>query len=221
MARYFSKSALPLAHTERLADTFEEFVRRVRRGGLLFILIVAGLIVSNLLVHPLGLLLWIIALPLAGFASMLSMLWPTKGFRKARSVSPASTLPGVAASTLSRLTRSRSEMPRSSKAALDVVIHDLEALKSVGSEAHEPLLVEEAKRLSGQHLPRLVESFLALAENERTEDRIDALTDGLEAIGEELADLKRRLSASRTDRFEIERQFILNRFPKRGGLAGI
>ena len=51
--------------------------------------------------------------------------------------------------------------------------------------------------------------------------RIDAFTDGLSAIQEELDDICERLVGARTDRFEVERQFIATRFPRRSGLASV
>lgn len=218
VVRRLSDSASRRTEIRGLADKLEEFVRRVRRAGLLFIVIVSGLLVVGLAIHPIGLLLWLIALPLVAFASLLSMLWPSRHFLARKSVEPA--LPELVASTLRRLVRSRGEIPFASRAAFDCVIRQVKAIEGLG-DGHDTLLLEETKRLIGRHLPRLVESFLALPAGERTDVRADALTNGLGAIAEELTDLSERLLASRTDRFEIERQFIANRFPRRSGLAGI
>ena len=208
--RHSSSAAFGRPGIQRLADTFDEFVRRARRAGLLFIVIVGGLIVLRL-IHPVALLLWLIALPLAGFASLLSLMWPTRHRLKKRS-SPAAPA-DLTASTIARLARIRSEMPMSSRPTFDLVLERLKEISALVGDERNILLADETRRLVGEHLPRLLESYCALPRSERTPDRADALTSALSAIAEELADLSLRLQSARADRFEIEGRFIASRFP--------
>lgn len=202
----------------QIVGKFEEFVRRLRRAGLLFVVSVAGLLTLALF-HPLGFLLWLIALPLAGFASVLSMLWPTTHYLRRTSVAPRSV--SGPADALTRLASFRSEIPLGSRAAFDLVIRRLETVERLATDGSATLLADEAERIGRQHLPRLVASFVALPADQRTDTRVKALTDSLTAISEELDDLSERLLKARTDRFETERQFIENRFPRPGGLARV
>lgn len=217
--RYVASSAVRRVQARRLADTFEEFVLRLRRAGLLFVAAVGGLLAVSLGSHPLGLLIWLIALPLTVFGSLLSMLWPTRRFSKRKSGDPASA--DAFESTRAWLVRARDEIPLASRAAFDLVVDRVSSIESLADPGHDLLVVSEARRLISQHLPRLVQSFLALPPGDRTDARTEALTEGLAAIAEELVELRERLLASRSDRFEIERQFIQNRYPRRNDLAGV
>lgn len=218
MVRSLSSFALRNGKARRVADRLDEFVRRLRRAGLLFIAVVGGLLACSLAAHSTILLLWLMALPLAGFGALLSLFWPTRRLLAKRSSAP--DLSDIAASTYLRLARSRSQMPLSSRPAFDCVVRRLKSIDTLSVTAGEACVIDEAKRLTGRHLPRLVESYLALPPDERTEARTNALVGGLEAIAEELGDIRERLVALRTDRFEIERQFIATRFP-RNGLASL
>lgn len=123
-------------------------------------------------------------------------------------------------SALSRLVSSRSEIPLGSRAAFDLAARRLKAVEGLANE-EDTLLLEEAKRVGGQHLPRLIASFLALPPDERTDARVSAFTESLSAISEELESLHERLLRERTDRFEIQRQFVESRFPRPDGLASV
>lgn len=208
--RHGSSASFRESGIQRLADTFGEFARRVRRAGLLLIMIVAGLLVLGM-IHPITLLLWLVAIPLAGFGSLLSLMWPTRRWLKKRS--PRNALPDLAGSTIVRLGRFRSEMPISSRAAFDLVVERVKGISALVGDERNVLLVDEAKRLVGEHLPRLLESYCALPRGERTPSRADALTSALVAIADELADLLLRFQRARADRFEIEGRFIASRFP--------
>lgn len=74
LVRRAAHSASRRIEVRRLAEKFEEFVLPVRRAGLLFVALLTGLFAVSL-VHPIGFVLWFIALPLAGFGAMLSMPW--------------------------------------------------------------------------------------------------------------------------------------------------
>lgn len=217
--RYVASSAVRRVQAQRLADTFGEFVLRLRRAGLLFVAAVGGLLALSVGSHPLGLLIWLIALPLTVFGSLLSMLWPTRRFSKRKSRDLASA--DAFGSTRAWLVRARGEIPLASRAAFDLVVDRVSSIESLADPGYDFLVVSEARRLISQHLPRLVQSFLALPPGDRTVARTEALTEGLAAIAEELVELRERLLASRSDRFEIERQFIQNRYPRRNGLAGV
>lgn len=205
------------AHARPWADKLEEFVLRLRRAGLLFFGAIAALLVLSLIAHPTGLLLlWFLAFPLAGFGSVLSMFWPTRRFAKSRFQGQAGT--AVGHSTLVWLNQRRGEIPLASRAAFDLVIERVKRSQTlVGSG--DDLLAKELRRLVNQHLPRLVQSFLDLPPGEQNMARNSEFTEGLSEIAEELHALNERLLASRTDRFEIERRFIANRYPRRNGLA--
>lgn len=210
IVRHASSASLREAGMQRLADTFDEFARRLRRAGLLFIVIVAGLLLLSI-IHPVALILWLIALPLAGFGSFLSLMWPTRRALKTRPSRAAR--PTTSNSMIAKIARMRSDMPVSSRPAFDLVLERLKGISALVGDERNTLLADEANRLVCGHLPRLLDSYCALPRGERTPERADALTNALGAIAEELADLSLRLQRARADRFETEGRFIASRFP--------
>ncbi|MFC3174600.1 hypothetical protein ACFOD9_10085 [Novosphingobium bradum] len=202
----------------RLASGWREFVARLRRGGLITLAILGGLLAFSL-VRPIGVVPWLIGLPLASLAGGLSMLWPTRTFA-ARAVA-APGLGGQVAEAARALAAARRDLPPAARPALDRVIARLERIDDLRvSEDHDPLLLAEARRLVDGHLPRLVESFRALPRAERTPPRIAALAQGLETIADELDDIARRLLLAHADHFDIAQRFIAARFAGPGLDAG-
>lgn len=207
-----------------LRERVGEFVRRLRRGGLIFVGLIGGLLACSLLLHPIGLLLWVIALPLAAMAAALSMLWPTRRAQlRRRNSAPRDTLAALARSTRLSLERRTGRLPHQARAAARAAIGHLKEIANSPSGADaDPLLQREAERLIGGHLPRLVDSYCALPEHERRggSEADRHFTEGLTALAVELGGLSQRLSETRTTRFEIERRFISLRFPNQGDFAG-
>lgn len=203
-----------------LRERFAEFMRRVRRGGLVFVGFVGSLLAYSLILHPIGLLLWIIALPLAAVTAALSMLWPTRGARlRRRDGSPGRNLSALARRTRLELERRTRRLPRQAhNAARAAIDHLNEIANGTISPNDDPLLRGEAERLIGGHLPRLVDSYCMLSDHERGEDsEADRhFTEGLTAIAAELGDICRRLSEAASRCFEIERRFVSMRFPTSG-----
>lgn len=206
-----------------LRERFGEFVRRVRRGGLIFVGMIGGLIAYSLIFGSIDLLLWIIALPLAAMAALLSLLWPTHA--RLRRLSPnARDLATLARRTRLLLVRRMGHLPLAAREAARIAIGHLDEIASdrSGSDA-DPLRRGEAERLIGRYLPRLVESYCMLSARERRQDG-DAdqhLTEGLTAIAAELGELSQWFSKTKSDRFEVERRFISLRFPNHGAFAGV
>lgn len=215
IARNISNATVEHATTRAWADKCEEFVLRLHRAGLLFLGIAAAVLVL-LITHPIGLLLGLVALALAGFGSLVSMFWPTRRFAKRRLQDRA---PVQGSASTARLTWRRVDIPVASRSAFDLVTERVQRSQTFAG-AEEDLLAKEAERLINQHLPRLMQSFLALPAAERN-TRSGELTEGLLAIAEELGELNQRLLSARTDRFETERRFIANRYPRRSGLAAL
>lgn len=228
--KYFATGLREAAHSAAengigvdLRERFGELTRRVRRGGLIFVGIVGGLIAYSVIFHSIGLLLWIIALPLAAIATVLSLLWPTRAQRR-RLAPHARNLPTLTRRTRLLLVRRMGQLPLGARKAAQLTIGNLDEIASdrSGSEA-DPILRGEAERLIGGHLPRLIESYCMLSATERGHDgeADQHLTEGLTAIAAELGELSQWFSKTKSDRFEVERRFISLRFPNHGAFAGV
>jgi hypothetical protein len=215
---FCSNPAIEHSGVQWLAQGFRGFVDRLRRAGLLFLIGVSCLFAVSAFIHPIALFLWIIAIPLVGFGAALSMLWPTRRRSRPRSAAPDF---GRVASDISRqLNRSRHEMPQGALPAFDLVLQRLKSLSAMTGNDDNDLVVGDAKRLIGQHLPRLISSYVALPSCDRTNARSIELAKGLSLIADELAGLEETLRSARADRFETERRFIAARFD-RTGLAAL
>lgn len=208
-----------------LRERFGELMRRVRRGGLIFVGFIGSLIAYSLIFHSIGLLLWMIALPLAAITAALSMLWPTRRAQLLRGpVSPSPDLAVLARSTRLWFERRAGRLPLQTRDATRATLSHLNDIaNSPSSSDADPVLHGEAERLIGGHLPRLVESYCRLPAGERGQDSEadQHLMGGLTAIAAELGDVPQRLSNAMSRRFEVERRFIALRFPNKGGLAGV
>lgn len=199
----------------RWRDGFAEFVRRVRRGGLIFLGLVGALLGYGLLAGPIDLLLWIVAAPLAVVAGALSLLWPSRHRGGSGSAMPPSDIAALARRTHLRLARSMQALPPDARSALKSVLRPLRDIASTPAGAVvDPVLKSEAERLIGGHLPRLVESYcsLSLAERSANSEASQHVVLALGTFAMELESVRTRIEKAGSQRFDVERRFVELRF---------
>lgn len=215
MASAITSVAADAAERVGLAERIREFARRIRRAGVLFVAAIFLLIIFSLAIAPIPILLWLVAIPLAAIASMLSLMWPSR--RRKQLVSPKSrSLSQLARGALFSLRMSR---PHVFAGAREITAHieaQLKAIerRSAGSRL-DALADAEIRRLIGDHLPRLLESFSRLPGDQKNDPETrEHLCASLRSVARELESVRVLIDQSHSDRFDTERRFLASRYPE-------
>ncbi len=213
--------------SRRIKRGVGEAMRRVRRAGLIFVLLLFGLILFSAAVSPLG-WAWLLAIPATFIAALLSLAWPTRGRRAAPS--PADASQKVASMPLDTLAGRceqwlfdrTGDLPRAALDSADTILARLNALQpAVAGLPESDPKAGEVRRLVGSHLPRLVDSYLALPPQARqpSSENSRRLSESLGIVADELDQLCQDLEGCRSSQFETEHRFIETRY-KDGGPLG-
>jgi hypothetical protein len=214
------------ANLRRVQRGAAEAFGRARRAGVIFIGLIFALILASIFGASVGFLTWLIALPAFFFAALISLTFPTRGARRAPAVPREEALQRMPLGTLTDrcgeyLADRASDLPRAALPAADEILAWLGQLQPHLADlpANEPI-AGEVRRLIGGHLPRLVDSYLALPPNERgaASENSRRITESLNIVAGELADLCNNLDACRTSDFATEHRFIETRYRPDGDL---
>jgi hypothetical protein len=203
------------ARKRRAQRKFQEWLRRVRRSALLLALMLAALVATSIFVAPIGFLTWLVAIPTVLLLAFLALFWPTRrpapDVQGTRVVGFAELAERAAEGLLDR----SEELPGRAIPAVDAIIARLHELAPhLGALGEDALLAGEARRLVGQHLPRLIDTYLALPSSERhgRSDSSRHLTESLETVALELDDLLEQCCRDRQLSFDTQRRFIATRY---------
>jgi hypothetical protein len=222
MRRVGSRAARE-AGTRKLKRTARAVGRRLFRSALTFVILL-GLVIIGVATGWLG---WVTA-PLALIGSMMMALlvlfWPARARPAA-----AAHEQDVASVPLDRLAADVDDwlverarlLPQRAGPALDLIVDKLRALQpSLAGLDPDSAAAGETRRLIGQHLPSLIDTYIRLPAGERGYDSANAqgLADSLGIVADELADLCDRICDEGRRGFETERRFIETRY--RGGGGG-
>lgn len=207
------------ASARKLKRGAAEAFRRVRRAGLIFVVLVLALIAASAFGAGIGFFTWLVALPVIFLAAALSMTFPTRAARPPQAPTPEAVaqipLPILAGKCETWLLDRCDELPRAALPAADLIVGRLRHLQPALADvpAASPLH-GEVRRLVGGHLPRLVDSYLALppqARDPRSENS-RRLAESLDAVAEEMSRLCGEIDGCRATSFEIEHRFIESRY---------
>ena len=219
LMRQLGSRAARQASTQKLKRGAAEALRRLRRAGLIFVLLLLALIAWAVAVSPIGFFTWLIALPALGLAALISMTFPSRGGR-APQVPTADAVERIPLPTLAGrceqwLLDRCEDLPRAALPSADLILARLQHMQPSLEEvpAASPLH-GEVRRLVGGHLPRLVDSYLALppaARDPRSENS-RRLTESLDVVAAELTRLCGEIDGCRETSFEIEHRFIETRY---------
>ena len=204
-----------------------EAVRRLRRAALIFVFLLLALVIFSAAVSPLG-WTWLLALPATFIAALVSLFWPTRGTRPAPS--PAQAEDKLAAMPLAMLAGRcehwlldrTADLPRAAFDSADTIVARLQALQPhVAALPDAAPVAGEIRRLVGGHLPRLVDSYLALPPEARDprSNNSRRVTESLGIVADELTRLCDDLDGCRSSQFETEHRFIETRY-RDGGPVG-
>lgn len=125
------------------------------------------------------------------------------------------------------LGRKRAGLPAPAATRVDAISRQLPLLESrlAETETLDPL-AQDARRLMGKHLPELIERYERVPAAYRTERDADGLTvdqrlvQGLDAAGQALDELGRKLAREDMDAFQTQGRFIENRYKEDQALGG-
>ena len=200
----------------KLRRGVREAGRRIRRGGMLFLLLVFALIAADVAGASIGFFTWLVALAAAFFAALFSMLWPTRGERRsARAPGTAEPLDRLAGTREEWLLERCAELPRPALPAVDSILYNLREMQPcLAGLSPNSRLHGETQRLVGEHLPRLVDSYLAIPFEARVPGSENDLriAQSLDLVAQELHRLCVDVTKERSDGFEVNRRFIESRY---------
>jgi uncharacterized integral membrane protein len=227
LMRQLGSRAAREASARKLKRGAAEAFRRVRRAGLIFVLLLLALIAASAFGTGIGFFTWLIALPVIVLAAAISMMFPTRAGRAPPAPTPEAVaqvpLPTLAEKCETWLLDRCEELPRAALPAADLILGRLRHLQPALADipAASPLH-GEVRRLVGGHLPRLVDAYLALppeARDTRSENS-RRLAEGLDAVAEEMNRLCGEIDGCRATSFEIEHRFIESRYREDPSLRG-
>lgn len=214
------------AQKRRFQRKLHEALRRLRRSALLLAVMLTALVAFSLLVTPIGFLTWLVAIPTVLLLALLSLLWPSRRGGPAPGAGLPAELPldDLAARAEEGLLDRCQELPGRALPAADAIVarlHDLQPHLG-GLARQDAMLAGDARRLIGEHLPKLVDSYLALPPSRRgpASESTQRITESLGIVADELGNLLERCCRDRELGFETQRRFIETRYRDDGRLGG-
>ncbi len=193
-------------------------MRRVRRAGLLFAGLLLALLGWSLFGGEVGFLTWIMAIPIALLIAFLSLFFGS-GRREPPTVetAAASSMPlaELAARAEEALLDRTDALPGRALPAADAIMARLNALQPhLGALEPSSLVAGDARRLIGQHLPRLIDSYLDLPDSARApgSESSQRFAESLGIVAGELDSLLETCCRDRQIDFDTQQRFIETRY---------
>ena len=215
------------AKRRRAQRRWEEIGRRARRSGF----VVAALLVVLLgfsLFSPGLFLAWIFAVPVILFIGVVLMFQPTRHARRmeteARLTPQTLPLPELAVRAEEGLLDRCNELPGRALPAADRI---MAGLREIQPHLHElgpndEALAGDIRRLVGQHLPQLVDSYLALPDQARGpgSESSRRFVESLDIVAGEMDHLLEQCCRDRQSHFDTHSRFIETRYSEDDRLRG-
>lgn len=174
----------------------------------------AGVLGYSLAVAPIGTAGLVAAGAATAAAAVAALRWPGRRKEQEAPEAPLATLP---LRTEDYLLKQRALLPGRAHPALDAIHESLaELARHIGELHSDAPLAGEARRLTEQHLPRLIEAFLALPRAARTPEICARLAASLATVADELERLTAEIGRDRMMSFETQERFIHSRYKERG-----
>jgi hypothetical protein len=215
------------AKKRRMQRKMEEFGRRARRSGF----VAAGLMLVLLgfsLYSPGLFFAWLFAVPVILFVAIVLMFQPTRQAQRmeteARLTPQTLPLPDLAVRAEEGLLDRCDDLPGRALPAADRIMANLREMQphlyEFGPGDEE--LAGEIRRLAGQHLPQLVDSYLALPAQTRASGSESSrrITESLGIVADEMDHLLERCCRDRQSDFDTHSRFIETRYREDDRLKG-
>ena len=214
--RQLSSRAARESQKRKVKRGIDEVFRRVRRSALVMLLLLSALVTYSIFVGGIDFLTWFVALPTVFLASVIALFWPSSRrqprFEQRDAAPQLDMLAGRVEEWL--LERCR-ELPRAALPAVDNILSRLQEMRpDLSAVSPETPVGGETQRLIGQHLPRLVDTYLALpprSRDARSENSV-RLAESLDIVAEELERLSSEVHRDRSLHFDTQRRFIETRY---------
>ena len=215
--RQLSSRAAREAQKRKVRRGINEVFRRIRRAALLMVGLLAALVGYSIFVDPIGILTWFVALPTVFLASMVALFWPSSRRREERIEESAQLahLDVLAGRTEEWLLERCRDLPRAALPAVDTILARLNEMQpDLAAVAPDAPVAGETQRLLGQHLPRLVDTYLALPPSSREvqSENSRRLSESLDIVADELSRLSGEVGRDRSLGFETQHRFIETRY---------
>jgi len=214
------------AHKRRAQRKMQEAMRRLRRAGFILAALLLAFVLTSIFLVEIGFLTWLVALPTVVLVSLMSLFWPSR--RRVPAEADAATAPILPLDELAiraedGLIDRCKELPGRALPAADNVIARLADLQPhLGTLDPQSTLAGDARRLIGQHLPRLVDTYLELPPSARgpASESTQRFSESLGIVGQELEHLLDQCCRDRQLSFETQRRFIETRYREDPSLKG-
>lgn len=215
--KHVKSKAVREAEKRRQQRRTRELLGRMKRGAA--VAGTSGVAVAGygLAVAPVGTAGLLAAGAAAVTATAAALFWPSGRREPPQAGIIQCEFEHLAAEAENWLLERRLALPVSTGPSLDailVVLRDLEPhlCRLDDSDA----IAGDARRLIGEHLPRLVESYLALPSQEQSlRSNTDRLIASLRTIADELVRLCREAGRDRSLNFDTQERFIHSRYRER------
>ena len=156
-------------------------------------------------------------LAIAGAAALAIMtaalIWPSQ--RRTDGTLSADELAALPGEAEAWLLAQRPNLPAEAFAPMDAIfVHLADLEMGLGDVGHNSTLAWEARRLLGDHMPRLVHAYCELPAAARAEDpaHCERLVTGLATLTDALARLSKDVNRDRLMRFETQGRFLDSRY---------
>jgi len=216
MARHGATPQAIAAQGRRVGRAAGELGRRAVRAVGAVGAAGVGALGYSLAVAPLGVETLMIGAPMTGLAALGLMMLPT---RREVTAPRFAELPigRLGAEAEDWLVRRRPLLPRAAGPMIDRIaarLHEI-APQLATLNAGDANAVD-AKRLLSEHLPRLVDAYLAVPPSARVGEPEAQLTSGLGIVGGELDRIGAALAAAKVQDLAIEGRFLESRYRNEG-----
>jgi len=212
------------AQKRRAQRKLQEFLRRLRRAGLIFVGLLIAMVAYSAIVAPIGFLTWVVAIPTIFLLAFMSLFFGKS--RTEEHVSPPAQparLEELAVRVEDGLVDRRRELPGRALPAADAIVSRLNEIQPhLASLDQGSTLAGDARRLIGQHLPRLIDTYLDLPPSARApgSESSERLTESLGIVAQELDHLLEQCCRDRHLSFDTQNRFIETRYREDDGLKG-
>jgi hypothetical protein len=219
LRRHIKSRAVQEAEKRRTSRKIRDAGRRVKRFVAVGGASGAGIVGYGAIVAPLGSTALLGTAAAAAVAAGAALLWPKRAVDKIS----REELIALAADAEEWLLEQRMKLPGRAIPALDAVFFRLNDLapRIPTLDAHSTL-AWDLRRLLGDHLPRLVQSYVELPATVLDSDPtlLKRLTDGLATVDEELVRICREAARDHLTTFEAQERFLEVRYRDSDRLKG-
>lgn len=224
LRRNLTSASIRQAKKRKLQRTMREMMRRVRRSMVVLVAILIALVAWSIFVDPIGFLTWMIAIATALLVAFLTLFYPSRRREPTLADAPKTArLDELAVRAADGLLDRCPDLPGRALPAAESIIGRLHELAPhLGALDADPVSAGEARRLICEHLPRLVDSYLALPARERAPGSESSLrfADSLSIVAQELDSLLDRCCRDRRIGFDTQHRFIESRYQEDRRLKG-